>query len=63
MLVQVLYGVLQGNHVSIPVIIDLIYNGSKCGGFTASGRAGDQHQSTFALIQINHRFRYSQFFR
>ena len=60
---QILDGVFQSDDMGISVIVDLVNNSGKSSGFTASGRSGDQYQSTFALIQIHYGFRHTQFFR
>jgi hypothetical protein len=36
--------------MGISVVVDLVDDGGKRRGFTASGRSGDQYQTTFALI-------------
>ena len=50
MLMQILDRVLQSDDMGISVVVDLVDAGGKRRGFTASGRSGDQYQTTFQLI-------------
>ena len=45
-LIPVLDGILDGNHMSIQIPVQILDHGRQGGGFTAAGGAGDQNQAS-----------------
>ena len=68
--VNILYGVLHGDNMAVPVMIDTVNHTGQCGGFPGARRTGDQHQPAVSVVPVplvvrqqKHFLGYSQLFR
>ncbi len=53
--VNILDGILDGDNMSAPLLINLVYQAGQRRSFSASGRAGNQNHAVLLAIEINDR--------
>ena len=58
MTVKILDRIFQRDHMTLPVIVDLVNDSRQCGRFTASGWAGNQHHAVVCFRKLHNRVRY-----